>query len=210
MSKEMFDGEGRSDPGPSAAELEPASQDTLEVLLEEIRQRCPTHLLGTGSGGVWIKGAREGDKRLMIDLYYYGDHDGPMVRDIDGSMRADTTGVYRHFQEDLYYDTSVRASLRKVEESNSPQAVGGLFTIEPDFTSYEIKETGEELDIRKRVYNLAEMKILVRGQSLEQLDEEPIITPEERAEGHRQEDELGLSSVSEKEACDLIELFRSS
>ena len=183
------------------AELQPVSQETLEFLLEEIRSRCPTHILASGSGGISFKGAAQDDRSIGVDLYYYGDNDAPTVHNVDESLRQDESGRYELLPSGLYKDIGVRATIFKTEEFE-PRGKK-LVTI------YKIIKNKQELAIDKRVHPL-ELPLIVKIGERLLVDEDcpPLITNQERQASRRQEDELGLSSVSESEANSLIELLR--
>jgi hypothetical protein len=206
MAQEMFgdNGEHRQrDPHP--AELQPVSQETLALLLEGIRSRCLTGVLATmGSGGVSIKDVQHNGKRLGIDLYYYGDGQGPSRYDADGGMGADTTGRYKRSHDNWYYDTGVQATIFKTEKADETQADG-----EKLFTSYTVINNGQQLEIDKRVQPL-QLPIFLRlgDELIPKEDNPPLITAQERQTSRRQEDELGVNMVAESEATELMELLR--
>lgn len=201
-------GEARHDGAGDKAhtpELAVVSQETLTLLLDGIRPRCLTGPLAKiGSGGVSIKGIEQKGKQLGIDLYYYGDNQGPPRHDADGSMSADTTGRYRHFHDNMYYDTGVQATIFKTEKAEETQVNGQKI-----FTSYTIIKSGQQLEIDKRVQPFQMPVFLKLGDDLiPKEDNPPLITAQERQASRKQEDGLGLSLVSESEANDLMKLLR--
>ncbi len=209
MTREGFDDSNNGGGHPEvagAAELHPASQETLALLLESIRSRCPARFLATlGSGGVSINDVQHGDKCLGIDLYYYGDGKGPMRHDADGSMGADTTGRYQYSHDGFYNDTGVQATIFKTEKADESQQDGKKI-----FTSYTIVNNGQQLEIDKRVRPFG-LPIFLKldDQLIPAEDNPPLITTQERQASEQQEDELSLSVVSESEANELISLLRT-
>lgn len=202
-SEARFGGSGDEE---RTTELETVSQETLTFLLEGIRSRCLTGFLATmGSGGVSFKDVQHNGKPIGLDLYYYGDNDGQMTPDVDGSLQQDTSGRYTYLSPGMYRDNYLRATIFKTEKADESEPDGKKF-----LTIYKIIKSAEGLDVDKRVHPLELPILLKRGDQLV-VDEDgpPLISAQARQASRQQEDELGLSSVSEGEAADLIELLRT-
>jgi hypothetical protein len=199
MTPEMCGDNGEA----NSAELQLVSQESLGLLLEMVRERCPSHFIETiGNGGISWEGTQEG-KQLHVDLDYYGDKQGPTRYDTDGSMGTDTTGRYKHSHDSFYYDTGVQATIFKTEKAEESQANGKKL-----FTSYTVINNGQQLEIDKRVQPF-QLPIFLRlgDQLVPKKDNPPLITTPEHQVSAQQEDALGLSTVSEREAKDLIGLL---
>lgn len=206
MTPEMFnEDDSHGHPEASPTELEPVSQETLTLLLEQVRSRCPTHLLALGSGGVSFKGVQYDGKPIGLDLYYYGDNDGPMTPDVDGSLQQDTSGRYKYLSPGMYQDNHLQATIFKTEKVKESEPNGKEF-----LTVYKIIKSEQGLDVDKRVHPF-ELPIVLKVGNQLVVDEDgpPLITAQERQAGRQQEDALGLSSVSESEASDLIGFLRT-
>lgn len=186
-----------------AAELQPVSQETLQLLYETVYVRCPRYVETIGNGGIMWKGTRDG-RKLTINLDCYGEGNGPPRHDADGSMAVDTTGRYKHFRDGFYYDTGVQATISRIEKADESKPESKKL-----LTSYEITRRDGQLEIEKRVRPFGLPIFTQRGNEfIPARDNPPLITAQERQTAEKQEDELELSTVSESEANGLIELLR--